>query len=197
MYGIRRNHTYLGAIYRIINKYSPRVLLTLSTALAGYIAWIIYTSPEPYIDDREPQACIPSDLYQEDDNYFNYASMPSEGLFEEGKEYGKDGEEIIPGSVEPFLGIIPDLGIDMYALPYYPPVIAHTPSTTSTPEAPRTIKPIPNLVPFGWWYREESNNSTPKPKTTICANPTEVDEPNITYLTLLGLCVLIYIRNMK
>lgn len=78
-----------------IQKYSERSVVAAGILGVGWIAYIIATSPETYVDDAPaaPIVCLDDDI---NDVYVNPDFTPWSELFQEGREYGKDGEVIEP-----------------------------------------------------------------------------------------------------
>lgn len=134
----------------------------LITLLAVWI-YVVFTIPTNIEEKSSEGVCIIEEEYP----YYDYSSMPSEGLFREGVMYGKDGEEIvdipniIPKSQVFDEGEIPNISV----IPFPP-----TPS---------------------WYF---PFNSYKKSCGVITAH--SVDSPDSFKLMLLGLSLLIFMNGI-
>lgn len=124
---IKRPHSYASRL----QKYSQRAVVGIGLAGVAAVAYIIWTTPEGYTGEIAPPASICID----DSSPWGYPAMtPYSELFEDGKVYGKDGEEIIADG-RPDIGSVPDAGgIDLGHIPGgSAPAIQGDPSVSPAP----------------------------------------------------------------
>jgi len=190
MYKYRRQ-TFIGSVMRFANRQFPKLVIILTGLILVYIAWIIYTTPEPYRDTvPEGKICLVDDLPEDTFDYSQFTAY--EDLFPEGSEYGKDGEILI--EEDPTLFALPSTALDMQALPYFPPVTTPLPVYKHVPSAaPRSAPYIPFLVPF--LYSHPSITPPTSNNNSTCVPAIPVDEPNTLYLLAIGLLLRIFIKH--
>lgn len=183
--------TFLGSSRRFINRHLPKIVVTLALAVITYIAWIIYTTPDPYIDTvPEGKICLVDDLPEDTFDYSQFTAY--EDLFPESSAYGKDGEILI--EEDPTLFALPSTALDIQALPYFPPVATPLPVYKHVPSvAPRSASYIPFLVPF--LYSHPSITPPTSNNNSTCVPAIPVDEPNTLYLLAIGFLLRIFIKH--
>lgn len=187
----RRRSTFIGSVMRFTNRQFPKLVIILTGLILIYIAWIIYTTPDPYIDTvPEGKICLVDDLPEDTFDYSQFTAY--EDLFPESSAYGKDGEILI--EEDPTLFALPSTALDIQALPYFPPVATLLPAYTHIPSvAPRSASYIPFLVPF--LYSHPSITPPTSNNNSTCVPAIPVDEPNTLYLLAIGLLLRIFIKH--
>lgn len=187
----RRRRTFIGSVMRFTSRHFPKLVMILVGLILVYIAWIIYTAPEPYRDTApEGKICLVDDTPEDTFDYSSFTAY--EDLFPEGSEYGKDGEILI--EEDPTLFALPNTALDMQALPYFPPVATPLPVYKHIPSvAPRSAPYIPFLVPF--LYSHPSITPPTSNNNSTCVPAIPVDEPNTLYLLAIGLLLRIFIKH--
>ena len=192
MYKHRRS-TFIGSVMRFANRQFPILVIILTGLIVVYIAWIIYTTPEPYRDTvPEGKICLVDDLPEDTFDYSQFTAY--EDLFPESSEYGKDGEILI--EEDPTLFVLPNTALDMQALPYFPPVATPLPIYKHAPSvAPRSAPYIPFLVPFLYSHPSITPPTSNNNNNSTCVPAIPVDEPNTLYLLAIGLLLRIFIKH--
>lgn len=185
--------TILNSSRRFINRHLPKIVVTLSLAVIIYIAWIIYTTPEPYKDTvPEGKICLVDDTPEDTFDYSQFTAY--EDLFPENNEYGKDGEILI--EEDPTLFALPSTALNMQALPYFPPITTPLPIYKHIPSmAPRSAPYIPFLVPFLYSHPSITPPTSNNNNSSTCVPAIPVDEPNTLYLLAIGLLLRIFIKH--
>lgn len=182
MYGIKRKHTFLGSIYRNLEKYAPRVVLAIAILVGSFIAYIIYTAPAPFMED-EPvdisNICIYDSPPSNSEIY--KSSIDYKELFPEGYEFGKDGEILTDD--EDIAELLP--------LAVGNPLIGNRDTYYSTPDSPMTINSrFMYAAPF-------ILNGTKHESCVVVSNEqqtAEVPEPSTIYLVLLAQIFIFILR---
>ena len=188
-----KRRTFTGSVMRFTSRHFPKLVIILTGLILVYIAWIIYTAPEPYIDTvPEGKICLVDDTPEDTFDYSSFTAY--EDLFPEGSEYGKDGEILI--EEEPTLFALPSTALDMQALPYFPPVATPLPAYTHVPSvAPRSAPYIPFLVPFLYSHPSITPPTSNNNHNSTCVPAIPVDEPSTLYLLAIGLLLRIFIKH--
>lgn len=174
MYGIKRKHTFLGSIYRNLEKHAPRIVIAITLIVGSFIAYIIYTAPAPFIED-EPVDISNICIYDSppNDSEIYKSSVDYKELFPEGYEFGKDGE-ILTNDEDDVANLVP--------LAVGNPLIGNRDTYYSTPDSPMTIN---NRFMYAAPY---VLNGTKHESCMVIPNEhqvTEVSEPSTLYLVLL------------
>lgn len=149
---------------KTIAKWCQRWTVAVSLLGVAFIAYVISTSPEPYVDDA-PAAqvvCLDDDI---SDVYINPDFTPWSELFPDGHEYGKDGEVIANGHDV----MEPD------GMPFSEPAARSSPSMRGS-AAPMARMP--------WFYDGGKAGSTARPG---CSTVNAVSEPKSWNLIIIGL----------
>lgn len=189
----RRKRTFIVSVMRFTNRQFPKLVIILTGLILVYIAWIIYTTPEPYKDTvPEGKICLVDDTPEDTFDYSQFTAY--EDLFPENNEYGKDGEILI--EEDPTLFALPSTALDMQALPYFPPVATPLPVYKHIPSvAPRSAPYIPFLVPFLYSHPSITPPTSNNNNNSTCVPAIPVDEPNTLYLLAIGLLLRIFIKH--
>lgn len=189
----RRKRTFIVSVMRFTNRQFPKLVIILTGLILVYIAWIIYTTPEPYKDTvPEGKICLIDDTPEDTFDYSQFTAY--EDLFPENNEYGKDGEILIEEG--PTLFALPSTALDMQALPYFPPVATPLPVYKHIPSvAPRSAPYIPFLVPFLYSHPSITPPTSNNNNNSTCVPAIPVDEPNTLYLLAIGLLLRIFIKH--
>lgn len=163
---------------KTIAKWCQRWTVAISLLGVAFIAYVIATSPEPYVDDA-PAAqvvCLDDDI---SDVYINPDFTPWSELFPDGHEYGKDGEVIVD--------VEDDIGIELDGMPYSEPSVpgVDAPAARSAPTVPGIHAPMARMP---WFY---DGRVLPKAQGGSidkhgCA-PSVVSEPKSWHLIIIGL----------
>lgn len=189
----RRRRTFIGSVMRFTSRQFPKLVIILTGLILIYIAWIIYTTPEPYRDTvPEGKICLVDDTPEDAFDYSQFTAY--EDLFPENNEYGKDGEILI--EEDPTLFALPSTALNMQALPYFPPVATPLPIYKHVPSvAPRSAPYIPFLVPFLYSHPSITPPTSNNNDNSTCVPAIPVDEPNTLYLLAIGLLLRIFIKH--
>lgn len=189
----RRRRTFIGSVMRFTSRQFPKLVIILTGLILVYIAWIIYTTPEPYRDTvPEGKICLVDDTPEDTFDYSQFTAY--EDLFPENNEYGKDGEILI--EEDPTLFALPSTALNMQALPYFPPVATPLPIYKHIPSvAPRSAPYIPFLVPFLYSHPSITPPTSNNNDNSTCVPAIPVDEPNTLYLLAIGLLLRIFIKH--
>lgn len=187
----RRSSMFIGSVMKFINRHFPKLIIILTGAMLVYIAWIIYTTPEPYKDTvPDNQICLVDDLPED---IFDYSSFTSyDELFPEEHEYGKDGEVLI--EEDPILSAIPDIPLNLTPMPYFPSVVPTVPPDINKPPVPRLngFPAIPFTIPY---LHSQPPVIKPHNNDSVCVPAIPVDEPNSLYLMAIAILLRIFIKH--
>lgn len=150
---------------KTIAKWCQRWTVAISLLGVAFIAYVIATSPEPYLDDAPlaPTACLDDDI---NDVYVNPDFTPWDELFPDGHEYGKDGEVIEPDGMPFTEPAVP--GVDV-------------PNARSAPSMRGSHAPMARMP---WFYDGRKAGSTARPG---CSTVNAVSEPKSWHLIIIGL----------
>lgn len=160
---------------KTIAKWCQRWTVAISLLCVAFIAYVIATSPEPYVDDA-PAAqvvCLDDDI---SDVYVNPDFTPWDELFPGGHEYGKDGEVIAHGADV----MEPD------GMPFAEPVPGvDAPAARSEPTVRGSAAPMARMP---WFYdgRVLPRSQGGSIDKHGCA-PSVVSEPKSWHLIIIGL----------
>lgn len=187
----RRRRTFIGSVIRFTNKQFPKLIIILTGAILAYIAWIIYTTPEPYIDNvPDGQICLVDDLPEDTFDYSSFTSY--EELFPDGSEYGKDGEVLI--EEDSILSAIPDISLNLAPIPYFPSVVPTVPPDINKPPVHRLngFPVIPFTIPY---LHNQPPVIKPHNSDSVCVPAIPVDEPSSLYLMTMIILLRIFIKH--
>lgn len=153
---------------KTIAKWCQRWTVAISLLGVAFIAYVIATSPEPYLDDAPlaPTACLDDDI---NDVYVNPDFTPWDELFQDGHEYGKDGEVIANGTDD--------------GMPFSEPAVpgVDAPAARSSPSMRGSHAPMARMP---WFYDGRKAGSTARPG---CSTVNAVSEPKSWHLIIIGL----------
>lgn len=189
----RRRRTFIGSVMRFTSRQFPKLVIILTGLILIYIAWIIYTTPEPYKDTvPEGKICLVDDTPEDTFDYSQFTAY--EDLFPENNEYGKDGEILI--EEDPTLFALPSTALNMQALPYFPPITTPLPIYKHIPSvAPRSAPYIPFLVPFLYSHPSITPPTSNNNNNSTCVPAIPVDEPNTLYLIAMSILLRIFTKH--